>query len=370
MGSSYYRGGRSIKGVLLHGGFGTRLRPLTHTGPKQLIKVAGKPISQWALEDLRGSGVKDVAVILGNIAPERVVEYYGDGSWLGLNLTYIYQGYPHGLAHALYMAREFVGDDPFVMYLGDNIIFEGIARFVRRFEESDSEAMILLAEVPNPQRFGVARFDDKGRLVGLVEKPREPPSPYALVGVYFFRPPHIFRAVESIKPSWRGELEITDAIQRLIDWGLRVDYDIITGWWKDTGTPEDILDANRMILDSKLEGRILGRVEGAEIQGRVYIDEGAVVSRDAIVRGPAYIGRGTRIGSGTYIGPYTSIGSGCEISNVEIENSLVEDGVVLKDIGSRITDSIIGSRSVVAGKANKIPSGYRLILGERSQITL
>jgi len=237
-----------MRGILLHGGFGTRLRPLTHTGPKQLLCVAGKPVSQWCLEDLRDSGIRRIGVILGELSPERVVEYYGDGSWLGVEITYIYQGYPYGLAHAVYLTRDYVGDEPFVVYLGDNILLEGIRKFVKDFEESDADALILLTKVENPQRFGVAKFDEHGRLVGLVEKPRVPPSNLALVGIYMFRPPHIFKAIERLRPSWRGELEITDAIQKLIDWGLKVEYRVVTGWWKDTGTPKDILDANRLLL--------------------------------------------------------------------------------------------------------------------------
>ena len=357
-----------MRGVLLHGGHGTRLRPLTHTGPKQLIKVAGKPVSQWCLEDLRNSGVRDVAIILGDIAPLRVVEYYGDGGWLGLNITYIYQGYPHGLAHAVYCAREFVEDEPFVVYLGDNIIFEGIKRFVEKFENSDAAAQILLAKVPNPQRFGVAKFDKEGRLIGLVEKPKVPPSPYALVGVYFFRPPYIFKAVESIKPSWRKELEITDAIQRLIDWGLRVDYDFITGWWKDTGTPEDILEANRILLDGRISKVIKGRVsENAVIEGRVYIDEGAVIKDDVVVRGPTYIGKNTVIDSETYIGPYTSVGDNCYIRNVELEDSVVMDNVTIKDVNARIVSSIIGAHAVIERK-KAYPSGIKFVIGERAKV--
>jgi len=359
---------KNMKGVLLHGGHGTRLRPLTHTGPKQLIKVAGKPVSQWCLEDLKNSGVKDVAIILGDIAPLRVVEYYGDGKQLGLNITYIYQGYPHGLAHAVYCAREFVKDEPFVVYLGDNIIFEGIKRFVEKFEDSDAAAQILLAKVPNPQRFGVAKFDKEGKLIGLVEKPKVPPSPYALVGVYFFRPPYVFKAVESIKPSWRKELEITDAIQRLIDRGLRVDYDFITGWWKDTGTPEDILEANRILLDGRISKAIKGKVsENAVIEGRVYIDEGAVVKDDVVVRGPTYIGKNTVIDSETYIGPYTSVGDNCYIKNVELEDSVIMDDVTIKDVNARIVGSIIGAHAVIERK-RAYPSGIKFVVGERAKI--
>ena len=360
-----------IKGILLHGGFGTRLRPLTHTGPKQLIKVAGKPVSQWALEDLRDSGVRDVAVILGELAPERVVEYYGDGSWLGLRLTYIYQGYPYGLAHAVYLVRDYVGDEPFVVYLGDNLLLGGIKGFVKRFEEEDSDAMILLAKVPNPQRFGVAVFDDRGRLIGLVEKPRKPPSPYALVGIYFFRPPHIFRIIEELKPSWRGELEITDAIQELIRRGFKVSYVFVKGWWKDAGTPQDLLEANRILLDYKyIEPVVKGEVEeGAVIEGRVYIDENVRVERGAVVRGPCFIGKGTIVKANTYIGPYTSIGDNCIIEGVEVENSIILDNVVLRNLKRRIVDSIIGSNSIIESDFN-IPRGLRFIVGERTNIRM
>ncbi|MCY0867616.1 MAG: glucose-1-phosphate thymidylyltransferase [Desulfurococcus sp.] len=360
----------NVKGVVLHGGLGTRLRPLTHTGPKQLIPVAGKPVSQWVLEDLRDSGVRDIAVILGSVFPERVVAYYGDGSRIGVNLTYIYQGYPYGIAHAVYLARDFVGDEPFVVYLGDNIIASGIRGFVERFEESNADAMILLARVPDPQRFGVARFDENGRLIGLVEKPRAPPSEYALVGVYFFRPPYIFKAIEELKPSWRGELEITDAIQKLLDWGLRVDYAIVKGWWKDTGTPQDILDANRLLLDERVKETVIkGIVEpGAVIEGRVVVEEGVQVASSAVVRGPAYIGRGSILGENSYVGPYTSIGQNVVLRSVEVENSIVMDGARLENAG-RIVESIIGAEAVVSS-GNSIPRGHRFIIGEKSRVDL
>jgi len=360
-----------MKGVVLHGGFGTRLRPLTHTGPKQLIKVAGKPVSQWVIEDLRSAGVKDIAIILGELAPERVVEYYGDGSWLNVNLTYVYQGYPYGLAHAVYLAKGFVADDPFVVYLGDNVLAEGISEHAKKFLESDADAMVLLSQVPDPRKFGVAQFDEKGRLIRLVEKPKEPPSSFALVGVYFFRPPHIFKAIEAIKPSWRGELEITDAIQKLIEWGLKVSYSIVNGWWKDTGTPEDIIEANRLLLDHKYRETIIrGRVEhGARIEGRVYIAENSSIESGAMVRGPAYIGKNTTIKSGTYVGPYTSIGDNCSIQGIEIENSVIMDNVIIDGSGLRIVDSLIGSSTRIGRRSFK-PSGHRLIVGENTLIEL
>jgi glucose-1-phosphate thymidylyltransferase len=357
-----------MKGVLLHGGLGTRLRPLTHTGPKQLIRVAGKPVSQWALEDLRDAGVRDVAVVLGNLAPERVVEYYGDGSWLGLRLTYVYQGYPYGIAHAVYAVKDFVGDEPFVVYLGDNVILEGVSRFAREFENSGADAMVLLVEVEDPRRFGVARFDEDGRLVGFVEKPKEPPSKYALAGVYFFRPPHVFKVIEKLKPSWRGELEITDALQGLMDAGFRVEYGIISGWWKDTGTPSDILEANRLLLDYRYrEASVKGEVADSRVEGRVVIEDGAVV-RGSVIRGPCFVGEASVV-EGSYVGPYTSVGRGCRLVGVEVENSVLMDGVVLERVGGRVVDSIVGAEAVVRGIAS-VPRGVRLIVGEKSVVEL
>ena len=256
-----------------------------------------------------------------------------------------------------------------MVYLGDNVLVEGIEGFVRRFSEEDADAMVLLTQVPDPRKFGVAEFDERGRLKRLVEKPKVPPSIYALVGVYFFRPPYIFRAVELLKPSWRGELEITDAIQKLIDWGLKVDYAVVKGWWKDTGTPEDILEANRLLLEYKYrEVVIKGKVEeGARIEGRVYVDEGAVISSRSIIRGPAYIGKNTIVGPNTYVGPYTSIGDNCRLANVEIENSVVMDNVVIENIDGRITDSLLGSGAKIK-RRDRMPRGVRLIVGEHTVV--
>jgi len=301
-----------MKGVLLHGGYGTRLRPLTHTGPKQLIPVAGKPISQYSLEDLREAGVKDVAIILGSVWPEKVREYYGDGSALGMRLQYIYQGDPKGLAHAVALARDFVRNDKFVVCLGDNLLRGGVTEHASKFESGKLDAMVLLSKVSEPERFGVAKFDAAGRLEALIEKPKHPPSPYALVGVYFFTS-LIFDAIVKLKPSWRGELEITDAIQSLLNSGHFVEHRFVEGWWKDTGTPEDILEANRLVLDEKLaDSDIKGWVEdGVLIQGRVRIQDGASIKKGTTIRGPAHIGRESVIEGGTYIGPYTSIGNRC-----------------------------------------------------------
>lgn len=359
-----------MKGVLLHGGYGTRLRPLTHTGPKQLIPVAGKPISEYCLEDLRDSGVKDVAVILGSSWPEKVREYYGDGTRLGMRVEYIFQGEPLGLAHAVGLAKEFVGQERFVVYLGDNLLKGGIAKHASAFASSKSDAMVLLSNVPKPQRFGVAKFDSSGNLQALVEKPKEPPSPLALVGVYFFTP-IIFDAISQLKPSWRGELEITDAIQALLAAGRKVEHRVVEGWWKDTGTPEDILEANRLILDEKLtKPDIRGEVEeGATIQGRVRVETSGRVRKGATIRGPVHIGKETTIEPGTYVGPYTSIGEKCRIASCELENSIIMDGCRI-DTKERITDSLIGPETEILWHEDTLPKAYHFVLGERSRLRL
>jgi len=356
-----------LKGIILHGGHGTRLRPLTHTGPKQLIPVANKPISQYVLESLRESGIRDVAIVLGGIHPDKVKEYYGDGNSFGVKVTYIYQGEPKGIAHAVGLCREFVGDEPFVVHLGDDLLKGGVKKFVEDFNNSTYDGMVLLCEVKDAQRFGVAEIDENGRLVRLVEKPKEPPSNYALSGIYFFRPV-IFDMIKQLKPSWRGELEITEAIQLLLDSGHHVSYRIVKGWWKDTGAPEDILESNRLVLDEmvpKNEGNV---EEGATLQGRISIGKGSTIKSGAIVRGPAIIGENTTIEAGVYVGPYTSIGNYVSIGKGEIENSIIMDHCLV-DVNERITDSLIGSYSKITASKNR-PRGCRFVVGERSQMML
>jgi glucose-1-phosphate thymidylyltransferase len=357
-----------LKGVILHGGHGTRLRPLTHTGPKQLIPVANKPISQYVLEDLKNSGIEEIAIILGDIYPEKVREHYGDGSRFGVKLSYINQGEPKGIAHAIGLCEGFVREEKFVVYLGDNLLKGGIKNIVDKFSESDLDAMILLCEVKEPQRFGVAEFDENGNLKRLIEKPKVPPSNYALTGIYFLTPA-IFEMIKGLKPSWRSELEITDAIQLLIEKGYRVGYDFVSGWWKDTGSPDDILDANRLVLD-ELNPEIEGTVENDEsIQGRVSIGANTKVMKGAIIRGPSVIGENCLIESNVYIGPYTSIGNNVTIKRGELENSIIMDGCLI-DVDEKITDSLIGPHSELTSNANAKPKGRRFILGERSKITL
>ncbi len=346
-----------MQGVILHGGQGTRLRPLTHTGPKQLIKVAGKPVSQWVLEQLRDSGIRDIVIILGDNNPNKVVEYYGDGSRFGVKITYVYQGKARGLADAVYKVKDVITEDRFLVYLGDNIVpYDDLSSFLS-FKGS---ASILLAKVDNPNRFGVAVIKE-GKVVKLVEKPKERISDLALVGVYGFTK-EIFDVIEDLKPSWRGELEITDAIQGLIDRGREVDYRIIDGWWKDTGTPKDILEANSFLLDEHAERRIEGEVRDSSVDGRVIIEKGALVE-NSTVRGPAYIGKGTKI-MNSYIGPFTSIGDDCEVKNSEIEYSVVLDNVKVE--GVSMMDSLVGnSSSVVKGKR-----WVKLVIGENSRVEL
>ncbi|MEM4970752.1 MAG: glucose-1-phosphate thymidylyltransferase [Sulfolobales archaeon] len=351
-----------VKGVILHGGLGTRLRPLTFSGPKQLIPIANKPVSQYVLEDLVSCEVKEIAIILGDLYPERVVERYGDGSRYGCRITYINQGKPLGIAHAVGLTRDFVGDDPFVVYLGDNLLQGGIKRYLERFLEGSYDAYVLLKEVEDPRRFGVAQLDERGRIVRLVEKPRDPPSRYALVGVYFFRPPAIFDAIRDLKPSWRGELEITDAIQILIDRGYSVGYSIVEGWWLDIGKKDDVLTANAIILDERVTRDIRGEVIDSKIEGRVFIDEGAKVVR-SVVRGPAVIGKNALIEE-SFVGPYTSIGD-----NVVIKNSSLEYSVVLENasiIGIQgLEESLVGRNARIVRNSRR---GIRLNVGDYSEV--
>ncbi len=353
-----------MKGVILHGGAGTRLRPLSYSGPKQLIPVANKPVSQYVLEDLVSCGITDVAIILGETFPELVREHYGDGSKFGAKITYIYQGKPLGIAHAVGLCEEFVGDEKFVVYLGDNLLQHGIGPYLKKFQESDADAMVLLKEVEDPRRFGVAQFDEQGKLVKLVEKPREPPSNYALVGVYFLTPV-IFDMIKRLKPSWRGEYEITDALQMLIDGGYKVDYAIVDGWWLDTGKKDDILYANALILDERIKRRIKGEVKDSRVEGRVYVEEGARIVSSK-VRGPAILGKGCLV-ENSYIGPYTSIGDGARIINSSVEYSVILGGATIKNV-IRLEESLVGKNATIIGEGKK--GVMRLHVGDYSVVEL
>ncbi len=352
-----------MKGLILSGGKGTRLRPLTFTQAKQLVPVANKPVLFYGIEALRDAGITDVGIIVGDTRDE-IRAACGDGSRWGVRITYIEQEAPLGLAHAVLTARAFLERDAFVMYLGDNILKSGITSLVARFRESRPNALILLTPVPDPKMFGVAELREDGRIARLVEKPAEPKSDLALVGVYMFDE-HIFEAAGAIRPSGRGELEITDAIQYLVDHGYEVQPHLVRGWWKDTGKIEDILEANRLILEG-MAGRIEGDVDAASrISGNVVIEAGAVV-RNSIIRGPAIVGAGTELRD-AYVGPFTSIEPRCRIVSTEIEHSIVLEGSTIEDVGARIDESLIG-REVRISKCPSKPSAYRFMVGDKSEI--
>jgi glucose-1-phosphate thymidylyltransferase len=352
-----------VKALVLAGGSGKRLRPITHTSAKQLVPVANKPVLFYGLEGLRDVGVTDVGVVVGDTAAE-IQEAVGDGSDFGLSVTYIHQGAPLGLAHAVLVARDYLAGDDFVMYLGDNFIVGGINDLVERFRAARPAAQIMLTKVPDPRAFGVAELDGAGRVIGLEEKPDRPKSDLALVGVYLFTPA-VHEAVDHLKPSWRGELEITEAIQRLIDTGHRVDSTVISGYWKDTGNVADMLEVNRLVLET-VEPRMTGFVEDCELIGRVIVDEGAKVSGSRIV-GPAIIGARTTV-TGSYVGPYSSISADCVIDDSEIEYSIVLPGASIRGV-RRIEASLIG-RDVEVTPAPKTPKAHRLVLGDHSKVQI
>ena len=351
-----------MKGLILSGGKGTRLRPLTYTSAKQLVPVANKPVLYYGIEALASAGIDDIGIVVGDTEAE-IRAAVGDGSRWNVKITYIPQDAPRGLAHAVLISEPFIGRDPFVMYLGDNLLNKGIGSFVEQFVREAPAAQILLTRVPEPQMFGVAELTD-GRVVRLVEKPKAPKSDLALVGVYMFSPA-VFDSVKRIKPSFRNELEITDAIQDLIDRGLEVRPHLVEGWWKDTGKLEDMLEANRLILDT-LERRIDGTVDAeSRIEGKVVIETGAVVER-SVIRGPVIIGCSARIVH-AYVGPFTSIGQGTEIRNSEIGHSIVLEGCVISDLENRIEDSLLG-RNVRIYRTPVKPSAYRFMLGDNSEV--
>jgi glucose-1-phosphate thymidylyltransferase len=353
-----------MKALVLAGGSGSRLRPITHTSAKQLLPVANKPVLFYGLEAIRDAGITDVGIVVGDTAPA-IRDAVGDGSAFGLEATYIQQDAPRGLAHAVLIARDFLGDDDFVMYLGDNFIVGGISSLVEEFRFGRPDAQIMLTQVPDPRQFGVAELDAAGEVIGLEEKPRQPRGNLALVGVYIFTPA-VHEAVAHLEPSWRGELEITEAIQWLIDNGCKVRSTTITGYWKDTGNVADMLEVNRMVLESA-EPRCDGVVDAAtELIGRVVIESGADISGSRIV-GPAIIGPRTRV-SGSYVGPFTSVAADCAIVDSEIEYSIILRGASIQGV-RRIEASLIG-HDVEVTPAPRVPKAHRLILGDHSKVQI
>jgi glucose-1-phosphate thymidylyltransferase len=357
-----------MKGIILHGGHGTRLRPLTHTGPKQLLPIANKAMSQYALEDLKTAGVNEIGIIIGDVFPEKVKEYYGTGENFGVKITYIYQDAPKGISHAIRLCKDFIGNDKFIVYLGDNVLRRNLIDYTKKFQSSNSDAMILLCKVDDPQRFGIAELDqnDSGKIKKIVEKPKVPPSDLAVIGIYFLTP-KIFDIIDRLKPSWRGELEITEALQMLMDDGNKIEYDTVTGWWKDTGTPEDIIHANKLVLDSiGTENQFLIDSD-AEIKDNVVVGTGTVIDTDSFITGPVIIGKNCTIGPGVKLGPYVSVGDNCNLKDCIIQDSIIMTGCKI-DVKVDFESSIISHGSEIT--ASNIPKKYQFLLGERSQTKL
>jgi glucose-1-phosphate thymidylyltransferase len=353
---------KPLKGLILSGGRGTRLRPITHTNAKQLVPVANRPVLFYGIEAMAEAGIEEVGIIIAPETGDEIRAAAGDGSRFGVRLTYIVQDEPAGLAHAVLTAEPFLGDSAFVMYLGDNLLQGGIGGLVDTFRAGAATALILLTPVPDPQHFGVAELSD-GRVVALAEKPAEPKTDLALVGVYMFTPA-IHDAARAIRPSARGELEITDAIQYLVDQGGRVEPHIVRGWWKDTGRLEDMLEANRLVLDTLVE-RVEGELVDSRCEGRVVIEAGARLER-CTVRGPAIIGAGARLVD-CYIGPYTAIGADCTIARAEVEHSILLDGCTVTDLDGRMESSLLG-RNVAIRRGDGQPRAFRFMVGDNSEI--
>ncbi|MDX6698453.1 MAG: glucose-phosphate thymidylyltransferase [Solirubrobacteraceae bacterium] len=352
----------NLKGLILSGGKGTRLRPITHTSAKQLVPVANKPVLFYGIEAMAAAGIREVGIIVAPETGGEIRDAAGDGSRFGVAITYIEQDAPLGLAHAVLTAEGFLGDSPFVMYLGDNLLQGGIEDLVAAFRANEPEALILLTAVPDPENYGVAELED-GQVVRLSEKPPQPATDLALVGVYMFTPA-VHDAARAIEPSGRGELEITDAIQHLVDAGRRVEPHVVRGWWKDTGRLEDMLEANRLVLDT-IEPRSDGELIDSRVNGRVVIEAGARLERTS-VRGPAIVGAGARL-TDAYIGPYTAIGEGCVIERAEVEHSILLAGSSVRGLNGRMESSLLG-RNVSVVRDDRQPRAYRFMVGDNSEI--
>ena len=356
----------NLKGLVLSGGRGTRLRPLTHTAAKQLVPVANRPILFHVLDNLKNAGVTAVGIVISPETGNAIKETVGDGRLWGMNIEYIVQSEPLGLAHAVKVAQPYLGDDSFVMYLGDNLIGSGIRNYREKFESAGAAASILLKEVENPSSFGIAEIDHNKRVVRLVEKPKEPKSNLALVGIYFFTSA-IHRAISKIAPSSRGELEITDAIQMLLNDGGEVLSDQVEAWWLDTGKKDDLLTANTVVLDEWVQRKIEGEIDSqSQVTGRVQLGKGSRIIKST-VRGPIVIGDNVVVES-SFIGPFTSIGSGGRIVSSVLEHCVLLENARIEYV-DRVEDSLIGKNSVVV-KENKNHQAYRLMIGDDSEVLL
>ena len=353
-----------MKAVITAGGHGTRLRPITHTKNKHLIHIGNKPMLSYAIEYVQEAGISEIGIII-NSGDQEIKDVFGDGTKMGLNITYIPQEVPLGLAHVVKISESFIGDENFIFYLGDNILVGGIGKFIEDFENNGSNCHLVLSKVKDPQRFGVPEIM-KDQIVSIEEKPANPKSDYAITGIYLYDS-SIFKAVNNIEPSARGELEISDAHQYLLDNGATVTFSEITGWWKDTGKASDLLEANRLVLDNHSPIISGNTDENSTIVGRVSIGEGSQVENSNI-RGPVIIGKNVEIRD-TYIGPYSSISDGCKIIGSEVEYSIIMDKTIIKNVNVRIEASLLG-HSVEIRRSRSIPETHRFMIGDRSRIEL
>jgi len=355
-----------MKGIILHGGHGTRLRPLTHTGPKQLLPIANKPMSEYGLIAIRDCGISEIAIIIGGTGSNKVREYYGDGSKFNVKITYIEQELTKGIAHAINLCKEFIGNEKFLVFLGDNIIQKPINHTAKKFQSSDNDALVLLCEVENPERFGIADVKDN-KIIKIMEKPKDPPTNFAVTGIYFLTP-KIFDIFTRLKPSWRNELEITDALQILLEEKNKIEFEMITDYWKDTGTPQDIIHANMAIL-KKMNSYFEGKKENdVVIKGNIMVGKDTIIKSGSEIEGPVIIGNNCTIESDTKIGPNTSIGNDCKIRKCDIENSIVMSNCEINS-KSKIRDSIIAFNSIISSNTeNKNEKIF--LLGEGTRISL
>jgi len=353
-----------MKGILLHGGHGTRLRPLTHTGPKQLLPIANKPMSEYCIESMKNAGVKEIAIIIGGIGSQKVKEYYGNGDKFGVKITYVLQDFPRGIAHAISLCEDFISNEKFLVFLGDNIIQKSINEFGIEFQKSNAAATILLCEVDNPSRFGIADVID-GEIKKIIEKPKKPPTNLAVTGIYFLTP-IIFDIIKRLKPSWRNELEITDALDMLLNEKFLITYKMITDYWKDTGTPEDIINANKSILEN-LTPYFKGKKDSTVlIEGNVSVGNETYIGNGVKIKGPVIIGNNCKISGDTVIGPNTSIGNECIISGGIIKDSIIMNNC---EIGKNVNlrNSIISSNSTI--HQNNIENEQIFLLGEGTKVS-
>ena len=354
-----------MKGIILHGGHGTRLRPLTHTGPKQLLPIANKPMSEYCVDAIRECGISDIAIIIGGIGSNKVKEYYGDGSKFNVNISYIEQDEPKGIAHAINLCKNFVGNEKFLVFLGDNIIQKSISTISQKFESSNDDALVLLCEVSNPERFGIADVKEN-KIIKIIEKPKNPPTNLAVTGIYFLTT-KFFDIFSRLKPSWRNELEITDALQMMLEEDNIVNFEMITDYWKDTGTPDDIIHANGEVLKN-MKPYLSGKKEnGSEISGNAMIGTNSIISRNSKIFGPCIIGKNCIIGENCKIGPNVSIGDNSKLTNCNIQNSIIMENCII-DSNMKIRNSILASNSSIIfndGNDEKV-----LLLGEGTKISL